>query len=124
MKKLCLLVCSIVVLQGCSAMMALSGEKEPNLSVVQKGQNKAIVESQPLKPISTEVLSNGNIVSMYQYTMGNAPSAGRAGVYVLLDVVTCFISELVTMPVEMSKTGEVKIIKIEYTPQGDIVKVG
>lgn len=78
MKKIYLLVCSIIVLQGCSATMALTGDREPNLSVIQKGQNKAIVESQPLKSFNTEVLKNGNIVSMYQYTMGNSPSAGRA----------------------------------------------
>lgn len=78
MKKIYLLVCSIIVLQGCYATMALTGDREPNLSVIQKGQNKAIVESQPLKSFNTEVLKNGNIVSMYQYTMGNSPSAGRA----------------------------------------------
>ncbi|MGX6591922.1 hypothetical protein ACWMNP_07325 [Cetobacterium ceti] len=114
----------MISLQGCSATMALTGDKESNLSVIQKGQNKAIVESQPLKPINTEVLKNGNIVSLYQYTMGNSPSAGRAAVYVLLDATTCFISEIVTMPIEMSKTSEVKIIRIEYTPQGEIIKIG
>lgn len=110
-------------MQGCSAVMALNGEKEPNFSVITKGQSKAIVESQPLKPISMERLENGNLVSTYQYTMGKEPSAGRAAVYVLLDCVTCFISELVTMPIEMGKNGEIKLIKIEYTPDGEVVRV-
>ena len=104
--------------------MALNGEKEPNFELIKPGQNKVIVESQPLKPVSTEVLSNGNIVSTYQYTLGNEPSAGRAAVYVLLDCLTCFISELVTMPIEMSKNGELRLIRIEYTPQGNIIKIG
>lgn len=123
MKKILLIGCTLAILQGCSAVMALNGEKEPDFKVIKKGQNKAIVESQPLKPISTEMLSNGNILSTYQYTIGNEPSAGRAGVYVLLDLLTCFISELVTMPIEMSKNGEIRIIKIEYTPQGEIIKI-
>lgn len=124
MKKLLLCLISGLLLQGCSASMALSGDKEPNLEVIKKGQNKVIVESQPLKPVSSELLSNGNTVSLYQYTMGNESSAGRAGVYVLLDLVTCFLSELVTMPIEMSKKGELRFIKIEYTKEGEIVKIG
>lgn len=111
-------------MQGCSAVMALNGEKEPSFELIKPGQNKAIVESQPLKPISTDVLPSGNMVSTYQYTMGNEPSAGRAAVYVLLDCMTFFISELVTMPIEMTKKGDLKFIKIEYTPKGEIVKIG
>ncbi|MGL5350211.1 MAG: hypothetical protein ACRDA0_06585 [Cetobacterium sp.] len=76
--------------------------------LIKPGQNKAIVESQPLRPISTDVLPSGNMVSTYQYTMGSEPSAGRAAVYVLLDCMTFFISELVTMPIEMTKKGDLK----------------
>lgn len=126
MKKLILLgiITSGLLFQGCSAVMALNGEKEPNFELIKPGQNKVIVESQPLKPVSTEVLSNGNIVSTYQYTLGNEPSTGRAAVYVLLDCLTFFISELVTMPIEISKNGELRLIRIEYTPQGNIIKIG
>lgn len=115
---------SLLGLQGCSAVMALNGEKEPDFSVITKGQSKSLVESQPLKPISTEKLANGNLVSTYQYTMGKEPSPGRAAVYVLLDCVTCFISELVTMPLEVGKQGEIKFLKVEYTPNGEVVKIG
>lgn len=119
-----LLIVSILSMQGCSAVMALNGIKEPNFSIITQGQSKAIVESQPLKPISTEKLANGNLISTYQYTMGKEPSAGRAAVYVLLDCVTLFISELVTMPIEMGKDGDIKFLKIEYTPEGKVVKIG
>lgn len=126
MKKIlfALSLISLLGLQGCSAVMALNGEKEPDFSTITKGQSKSLVEAQPLKPISTEKLANGNIVSTYQYTMGKEPSAGRAAVYVLLDCLTCFISEIVTMPVEMGKQGEIKFIKIEYTPAGEVVRIG
>lgn len=126
MKKVVLgtiLAFSILSMQGCSAVMALNGVKEPNFSVITKGQSKSIVESQPLKPISTEKLTNGNLLSTYQYTMGKEPNAGRAAVYVLLDCVTIFISELVIMPIEMGKDGEIKFLKIEYTPEGEVIKV-
>ena len=49
-----------LLMQGCSAMMALGGQKDPDFSVITRGQSKSIVESQPLKPVSTEKLSNGN----------------------------------------------------------------
>ncbi|WP_349764371.1 hypothetical protein [Fusobacterium sp. SYSU M8D902] len=127
MKKLILsgvLILAALSMQGCSAVMALNGQKEPDFSIVTKGQSKAIVESQPLKPISTEKLANGNLVSTYQYVMGKEPSAGRAAVYVLLDCVTLFISELVTMPIEMGKNGDIKFLKVEYTPDGQVVRVG
>lgn len=126
MKKVILgvtLIISILSMQGCSAVMALNGVKEPDFSIITKGQSKTIVESQPLKPISTEKLSNGNLVSTYQYTMGKEPSAGRAAVYVLLDCVTLFISELVTMPIEMGKEGDIKFIKVEYTSDGQVIRV-
>lgn len=128
MKKLTmgvLLIISALAMQGCSAVMALNGQKEPDFSVITRGQTKAIVEAQPLKPISTEKLSNGNFVSTYQYTMGKEPSIGRAAVYVLLDGLTLFLSEIITLPMEiMMRDGEIKTIKIEYTPDGKVVKVG
>lgn len=125
MKKLVfgLILASLGALQGCSAVMALSGEKEPNLSVITKGQSKAVVEAQPLKPFNVEKLSNGNTLATYQYTIGADPSAGRAAVYVLLDGVSLFISELITMPMEMKKKGETRLIKVEYSPNGEVVRV-
>lgn len=119
-----LLILSAILFQGCSAMMALNGEKEPNFEVVRVGQSKAIVESQALKPIRVESLENGNMLSTYQYTIGDEASAGRAAIYILLDCATCWLSELITMPIEAAKTGEVRFIQIEYSPTGEIVKIG
>lgn len=113
----------LLFLNGCSAMMALDGGKEPNLSIITKGQAKSIVESEPLKPIKVEQLSNGNFLSTYQYTVGKEPSVGRAVVYVLLDSMTLFISELVTMPIEAGRKGTTKLVTVEYTPNGEVVRV-
>lgn len=117
------MVLVLLFLNGCSAMMALNGGKEPNLSVITKGQAKSIVESEPLKPIKVEQLSNGNFLSTYQYTVGKEPSVGRAVIYVLLDSMTLFISELVTMPIEAGRKGTTKLITVEYTPNGEVVRV-
>lgn len=123
MKKFIFAMMTVLFLNGCSAMMALEGGKEPDFSVITTGQAKSIVESQPLKPMSIDTLPNGNSIATYQYVVGKESSVGRAVVYVLLDSMTLFISELVTMPIESSRKGTTKTIKIEYTPDGQVVRV-
>ncbi len=127
MKKVTIgvLLLAALFMNGCSAVMALQGDKDPNLAVIQKGNSKAVVEGELRSPIHTEQLDSGNIISTYQYTIGNEPSAGRAAVYVLLDLGTCFISELLTMPLEMAfdGKGETRQIKVEYTREGEIIKI-
>lgn len=125
MKKilLCLGLSMFLLLQGCSAMMALSGSQNPDFKVITKGSSKAAIESQPIKAIFTEPQKNGNTVVKYQYTVGKEPSAGRAIVYVLLDGLTLFISELFTMPAEKAHAGTEKTVMVEYNPQGEAVRV-
>ena len=125
MKKLLFGLCfsMFLLLQGCSAMMALSGSQNPDFKVITKGNSKSVIESQPIKPIFTETQKNGNTVVKYQYTIGKKPSPVRALVYVLLDSMTLFISELFTMPAEKVHAGTEKTIMVEYNPQGEAVRV-
>ncbi len=116
-------ILSAFLLQGCSAMMALSGSQNPDFHVVTKGNSKAVIESQPITPISTETLANGHTIVKYNYTIGKEPSAVRALVYVLLDSMTLFISELFTMPAEIGRTGVDKNIFVEYNAQGEAIRV-
>ena len=125
MKKLLFGLCfsMFLLLQGCSAMMALSGSQNPDFKVITKGNSKSVIESQPIKPIFTETQKNGNTVVKYQYTIGKEPSPVRALVYVLLDSITLFISELFTMPAEKAHAGTEKTIMVEYNPHGEAVRV-
>ena len=125
MKKilLCIGLSMFLLLQGCSAMMALSGSQNPDFKVITKGTSRSVIESQPIKPIFNEKQKNGNTVVKYQYTIGKEPSAVRALVYVLLDSMTLFISELFTMPAEKAHAGTEKTIFVEYNPQGEAVRV-
>ena len=125
MKKLLFGLCfsMFLLLQGCSAMMALSGDQNPDFKVITKGSSKVAIENQPIKAIFSETQKNGNTVVKYQYTIGKEPSVGRAVVYVLLDSMTLFISELFTMPAEMAHAGTQKTIMVEYNPQGEAVRV-
>ena len=125
MKKLLFGLCfsMFLLLQGCSAMMALSGSQNPDFKVITKGTSKSVIESQPIKPIFTETQRNGNTIVKYQYTIGKEPSPVRALVYVLLDSMTLFISELFTMPAEKAHAGTEKTIMVEYNPHGEAVRV-
>ena len=125
MKKLLFGLCfsMFLLLQGSSAMMALSGSQNPDFKVITKGNSKSVIESQPIKPIFTETQKNGNTVVKYQYTIGKEPSPVRALVYVLLDSMTLFISELFTMPAEKAHAGTEKTIMVEYNPHGEAVRV-
>ena len=125
MKKLLFGLCfsMFLLLQGCSAMMALSGDQNPDFKVITKGSSKVAIENQPIKAIFSETQKNGNTVVKYQYTIGKEPSVGRAVIYVLLDSMTLFISELFTMPAEMAHAGTQKTIMVEYNPHGDAVRV-
>ena len=104
-------------------MMALSGSQNPDFKVITKGNSKSVIESQPIKAIFTETQRNGNTIVKYQYTIGKEPSLVRALVYILLDSMTLFISELFTMPAEKAHARTEKTIMVEYNPQGEAVRV-
>ena len=125
MKKnlFCIGLSMFLLLQGCSAMMALSGSQNPDFKVITKGNSKSVIESQPIKAIFTETQRNGNTIVKYQYTIGKEPSLVRALVYILLDSMTLFISELFTMPAEKAHARTEKTIMVEYNPQGEAVRV-
>lgn len=59
-----------LLLQGCSAMMALIGSQNPDFKVITKGNSKSVIESQSIKAIFTETQRNGNTIVKYQYTIG------------------------------------------------------
>ena len=125
MKKIlfCISLSMFLLLQGCSAMMALSGSQNSDFKVITKGNSKSVIESQPIKAIFTETQRNGNTIVKYQYTIGKEPSLVRALVYILLDSMTLFISELFTMPAEKAHARTEKTIMVEYNPQGEAVRV-
>ena len=119
----CIGLSMFLLLQGCSAMMALSGSQNPDFKVITKGNSKSVIESQSIKAIFTETQRNGNTIVKYQYTIGKEPSLVRALVYILLDSMTLFISELFTMPAEKAHARTEKTIMVEYNPQGEAVRV-
>ena len=50
-------ILSAFLLQGCSAVMALSGGDNPDFKVIAKGSSKAQIEKQPIKAVFSETPS-------------------------------------------------------------------
>ncbi|MBW7897419.1 hypothetical protein B188_04730 [Candidatus Brocadiaceae bacterium B188] len=98
--KYILVVLLGVVFSGCSVGMALSGKKDPNLSVVRVGATRGEVELALGSPTRSATTPDGRRVDVYQYEIGNEPSAGRAVGHAVLDVFTLGLWEIAGTPIE------------------------
>jgi hypothetical protein len=85
---------------GCSVGMAMSGKKAPDLTVVKTDANRQDIELQLGPPVQTSSNDLGGVTAIYDYEVGNEPSAGRAIGHGLADVLTLGAWELVGTPVE------------------------
>ncbi len=87
-------------MQGCSVFLALSGDEDPNLAVLRVGAPRGIVELQLGTAVQQHVAPDGTTTCLYEYTIGNAPSGGRAVAHGVMDVLTLGLWEIVGTPVE------------------------
>ena len=69
---------AMLVLSGCSIIMAASGQKEPNFNYITVGAPRNQVEAEFGRPAVTSPLSDGKQEASYKYEMGNSPNPGRA----------------------------------------------
>ena len=91
---------SIVLFSGCSVGMALSGKKDPNLGAIRTGTTRGEVELQLGSPVKSVTTQEGRRIDIYEYEIGNEPSAGRAVGHAALDVLTLGIWEIAGTPIE------------------------
>ena len=115
-----LIATSLLFLAGCSVGMALSGKKEPNLGIVKVGCQRGEVEMQLGSPTISTTLEDGCRVDVYDYEIGNEPSAGRAVGHGAMDVLTLGLWEILGTPIEAIQ-GEKKQVTITYD-ENDRVK--
>lgn len=120
-KNICLslVIVSLLALSGCSVGMALSGKKEPNLSVLRVGATKGEVEVQLGHPVSVVTAEDGSQAATYEFETGNEPSAGRAVAHGLMDVVTLGLWEAVGTPIEGLKGGKRQVV-VNYGPDNRV----
>ncbi len=108
-KPLLLLLVVCFLCSGCSVVLAAHGKAAPNLAVVRTGATRGEIELQLGQP--KKVTDIGTYLgALYEYEVGNEPSAGRAIVHGVADVFTLGLWEIIGTPIEVFQ-GE----KIELT---------
>jgi hypothetical protein len=109
-------------LSACSVGMALSGEDNPDLGAVRMGAQRGEVELHLGAPIKTVSLQDGRRADVYEYQIGNEPSAGRAIGHGAMDVLTLGLWELVGTPIEGFQ-GETYQATITYDRDDRVVEI-
>ena len=94
---------AIIVLglvSACSVGMALSGNEEPDLGAIKLGSSRGEVQMQLGSPKNSLALDDGRRTDVYEYEIGNEPSAGRAIGHGAMDALTFGLWEVVGTPIE------------------------
>ncbi len=114
--------CFLFTIAGCSVVMAVSGKKDPNLGAFRVGSTRGEAELQLGSPISSVTTPEGNRTDIYEYELGNEPSAGRAIGHGVMDVLTIGLWEVVGTPIE-GFTGSKHRITLVYGPDDRIISI-
>ena len=107
---------------ACSVGMALSGEENPDLGAVRIGAQRGEVELHLGAPVQTVALENGRRADVYQYQIGNQPSAGRVIGHGMMDLLTLGLWEVVGTPIE-GVQGETYHATITYDQDDKVVEI-
>jgi hypothetical protein len=118
-----LLTASLCVpVQACSVGMALSGSENPDLGAIRVGASRGEVELHLGSAVKTTPLPDGGRADVYQYEIGNEPSAGRAVGHGVMDVLTLGIWEIVGTPIEAVQ-GETYSATITYDESDKVADI-
>ena len=113
---------SLLMLTGCSVGMALSGDRNPDIGAVQVGSTRGEAEMQLGSPVRTSASQGGTRIDVYEYQIGNEPSAGRAIAHGAMDVLTFGLWEVAGAPIEAVQ-GEKYEAHVTYDEQDRITDI-
>ena len=121
-----LLIASILFIMagnyGCSVGMAMSGKDNPNLGMVRVGASRGEIELTLGPPIKTVSIEASRRIDIYQYEIGNEPSAGRAIGHGVMDILTLGIWEVVGTPIEGFQGNKYRL-QITYDEKDKVIAV-
>lgn len=112
------LLCSA---SGCAVGMALYGRKDPDVSGLAVGQDRAVVMATIGSPHKTYG-APGKRVDVFKLKRGDEPSAGRAVAHGVMDVLTLCLWEVVGTPIEAVQ-GEAFYLTVQYDSDDKIVRM-
>jgi hypothetical protein len=112
----------VLALSACSVGMALSGKNNPDLGAIRVGAARGEVELHLGPPIQSASLDDGLRADLYEYQIGNEPSAGRAIGHGVMDVLTLGLWEVVGTPIE-GVQGETYHATITYDRTDKVVDI-
>lgn len=118
--KIFLSVGLLGLLTGCSVFMAASGSTTPDLSVLEPGTSRKVIERELGKPLKQRRLKWENEAT-YQFFTNDQPNYGRATSYAFLAGMTMGLSEFVTAPIEAVQ-GDRHEIVITYNRSNRLKK--
>ena len=109
-------------LSGCSVGMALSGDENPDLGAIKVGSTRGEVEMHLGSPVRSSSGENGTRTDIYEYEIGNEPSAGRAVAHGFADVLTLGLWEIAGTPIEAVQ-GETYQATVIYDEQDRVAEI-
>ncbi len=117
------LVVCCAPMTGCSVFMAATGGKTPNLTVLQEGVHRGVIELELGPPIQISINDSGETTAVYEYWTGDDPDMGRAVLHGAMDILTFGLWEVIGTPVEAIASGEQHSVTVSYDPSQRVVAV-
>lgn len=111
MKKL-LVVLLALNLTGCSALMAVKGKPDTNVSILRIGAERSEILFHMGEPIKTKADGNKQ-TDWYKTSRGNQPSVGRGVFHIVMDALTFGFWEIIGVPMEAVGSSST-IIQVDY----------
>jgi hypothetical protein len=118
--KVWLSIISTFALFGCSAIMAASGSKSPDLSVLEPGTSRSKIEEVLGKPIRQRRLRWLDEAT-YQFFTNDEANYGRATSLAVISAFSLGLTEIITAPIEAVQGDRHEII-VTYSRSGRLRK--
>lgn len=100
------LVIYTVFLSSCAVMMAASGKKNQDISMLTPGIPREHIILKLGPPETSDIDEEGNYIESYLIVKGNEPSPGRAIMHDELDYATFGLWEIIGTPIELIAGSE------------------
>ena len=122
-----LMIAALIMSSGCSVYMAAKKPDKKDLSVFDKGTERAYVIAECGQPVYTEAMDGKKRKDIFVFIQGysDGEKAGRAIVHGAADVLTLGLWEIVATPIESVEDGTQVKVEVCYdeADRVDYVKI-